>query len=1445
MKITKTKKNKYFSIALILFITMSSFLTIASMNSGMDDEIDPDIDVRIPVTAAIGDDPWWNGSFQYRKLINVTNPGNQDLTDIPISVVLTDYSTLVADGKLRSDLTDVRIVENGVVRDFYVKTNFALATGDDTGKATIWFEHNSTMGETDYDTYLYYGNTTDITFFGPTYMDYCPDGSMWFDFEDCSGNADSEILDLMYEQYNGTLRNTVSTDVVSSHSTSYYDYGNAFEMRPSDYIALNMSFTNNPQLERFSASAWVNIPSGRGGWSILDFDRSEMFTFAAGDDGYYPSTGEDYVEFDCTSEAGGYPSPGQGDTHDMIGSIDVADDTWHFLTVTFDCNEEFDKKIYVDGYLDVQQDAYPTGEKIGDSPFEGSSTHRYGYIGDGSESTDWDGNRNGHYYYGILDDVRYFDYALTPEEIEWMSKYYPITTVLNEEKERAAIVTIIVKDIDGRRISGAEVSLWNGTTILDLDGSTYVVSDTTGVAEFSGVPYSVYNITVNYTIASGLYEQVVYDSSALTNAEVDFRGLECTHAIYVDLWTIDFAVVDINGDPLNYGIINISQSGTSEVLGTLDLDADGKSTFIWLASLGAYNYSLYYDNTDYFQQYTFLNSSTITHLGVIREFYNVNSSNIEPGGSTHYRVVNSNYASDSVGSDSSITTRGNNTVVEATLIFNNMQDNISDIEVYFYTRTGEYLEEQKSYPITATTDEQLHYNIVDDEIDEIFGVRVDVQGNNLTDTCDGTIEFNITQSYLEYIKTDLSKLSIKVKDSTGTEIVQGVEIRVENFTGGSIVNLTTDTTGYAFGGLTKDFGMWYTAAGQMYNFTLWIINIQQSFKVNITDKPKPSGYTDVYNYTLTGATTIQFNIATDFTLRKANFTDEGKIGPSQVTWGENMTFYVMYNTTDENGLNWEGDWDRGGYDTSATWIVYTNLGQKLFERQMVHTPGGPNGNFTVTVNSSLLSAGGSFNSYLVYVTGTKPYWTNPTAQFFSLRVNAKPTGISLHNYTTKTAVSQNVLSQYEIIATYGEVFNISARYYDNATTNLLAAESFSYSWIYGSGSINIDPLNSNYYYFLFDTTDADYTGTFNIYITATCENYTSYNPPETQIYTFLIVIVDTPTTLNGSSYPSNTFQTSIYIKQAFNFTFEYNDTLTHTRLTSLTIKNYEWHKLDDNNQRLYGTGNEGFGNLIETPGGLHVLDINTETLSDGNYQIDVNIYKRNYGFKYVSIPLTINKRPIDCDYTSVRLSGVQGTSLDLTLTLTDSSNSSVLLTGVTIYLVTSDGLNISIDPVAGSPGMYHLSFPTTKYNTFIMPQTLTGTIYMNKADHETKTIPVTIVVGMTEIFPGMPMFYFLMIVGAISAVAVSLITYRTVQQRRIPTFVKKTKAAMKTIDSKGKISESLIYPPKEEYIVKLLGERWASLDLSLEDILGVQGKKKGKTAPSSDVKSKDIGGGGM
>ncbi|KKN09459.1 hypothetical protein LCGC14_1046450 [marine sediment metagenome] len=102
---------------------------------------------------------------------------------------------------------------------------------------------------------------------------------------------------------------------------------------------------------------------------------------------------------------------------------------------------------------------------------------------------------------------------------------------------------------------------------------------------------------------------------------------------------------------------------------------------------------------------------------------------------------------------------------------------------------------------------------------------------------------------------------------------------------------------------------------------------------------------------------------------------------------------------------------------------------------------------------------------------------------------------------------------------------------------------------------------------------------------------------------------------------------------------------------------------------------------------------------------------------------------------------------------------------------------------------------------------------------------VTMVVNMQEIF-SIPMFYFLLIVGYIIAIVGSIAIYRIIQQRRIPTFVKKAREMKKQIKKKKIIAESLLYPSKEEIIINKFGDRWSKIGLSLEDVIDIKSKKK-------------------
>ena len=191
-----------------------------------------------------------------------------------------------------------------------------------------------------------------------------------------------------------------------------------------------------------------------------------------------------------------------------------------------------------------------------------------------------------------------------------------------------------------------------------------------------------------------------------------------------------------------------------------------------------------------------------------------------------------------------------------------------------------------------------------------------------------------------------------------------------------------------------------------------------------------------------------------------------------------------------------------------------------------------------------------------------------------------------------------------------------------------------------------------------------------------------------------------------------------------------------------------------------------------------------------------------------------------------------GGALQFQVTLSDPNNNSVPVIGATLY-VTMQGTRY--DLTDNGDGTYSLNIASVA-DAFFMPETIPGILTIEKANFMTSETSITIVVKMTEIFPGMPMFYFLMIVGAIVAVVGSLVAYRVIQQAKIPKFVKKASAMKKEIKGRKSISESLLYPSKEEYIVKKFGDKWDMLGLSLESILGLEAKKRKKIPESTEPK---------
>ena len=111
-----------------------------------------------------------------------------------------------------------------------------------------------------------------------------------------------------------------------------------------------------------------------------------------------------------------------------------------------------------------------------------------------------------------------------------------------------------------------------------------------------------------------------------------------------------------------------------------------------------------------------------------------------------------------------------------------------------------------------------------------------------------------------------------------------------------------------------------------------------------------------------------------------------------------------------------------------------------------------------------------------------------------------------------------------------------------------------------------------------------------------------------------------PTLINGTTLLL-TISKDIEFMTAYNFTFEINSTLTHSRIGDLDHAFYYWYRTNSNGTILEGPSQNI--DLIKDLNDLYILDFNTKLKSIGFYIIHVEFHKENYSSRYAIIYLII------------------------------------------------------------------------------------------------------------------------------------------------------------------------------------------------------------------------------
>jgi hypothetical protein len=127
----------------------------ANVSSHSYDSIGADLNTTITTYLILGNGtaPWWNTSFRYRLNFTVTEEAGINLWDYRFPYEF-DSSSLVSDGKMKDDCSDIRILDNESKDIAYW-----IQKGCGESDTRIWLNMNLTANST-YKMYMYYGNSS-------------------------------------------------------------------------------------------------------------------------------------------------------------------------------------------------------------------------------------------------------------------------------------------------------------------------------------------------------------------------------------------------------------------------------------------------------------------------------------------------------------------------------------------------------------------------------------------------------------------------------------------------------------------------------------------------------------------------------------------------------------------------------------------------------------------------------------------------------------------------------------------------------------------------------------------------------------------------------------------------------------------------------------------------------------------------------------------------------------------------------------------------------------------------------------------------------------------------------------------------------------------------------------------------------------------------------------
>ncbi len=339
---------------------------------------------------------WWNESWKWRRIYNITSSKNQNITGFP-AYIIVNTSKLISEGKMRGDCGDVRFTFWNRTSNSEEEIPYLFVGPCNSSHSLIWFRlpvlyDNSTSTTV----FMYFGNPNATDNSDPQAV--FPGLRAYWAFEEGSGNV---TKDYSGNNFDGVLTDVAGGDPPLWRNTSSCVVGYCIE---SDDIgdAVNLSYLAVNGLDNVTFEAWIKTTDNR--WGLISGANS-------GQDNEY------LIYLETTPELRLYIKG----SYDGVPPGSLTDGNWHHLVVVR--NSDGTAEFYLDGSLLGTVSGLRTGTLTID-PNGLWLLQEQDSVGGSWDTT--------QVFIGLVDEVRIYNRSLSQDDIQKRVTNYTKTLVLEE-----------------------------------------------------------------------------------------------------------------------------------------------------------------------------------------------------------------------------------------------------------------------------------------------------------------------------------------------------------------------------------------------------------------------------------------------------------------------------------------------------------------------------------------------------------------------------------------------------------------------------------------------------------------------------------------------------------------------------------------------------------------------------------------------------------------------------------------------------------------------------------------------------------------------------------------------------------------------------------------------------------------------------------------------------